>query len=185
MKENNIIDMYGKANVAGRLKIIWDNYAKIPKELMKAEKIIIYKIKAEREYIRSHNRENLSTRVQTSVISNPTESEALDNILLEEAFITGRIDAKFVENIEEIDGYREDIRRINNMRMDYELFTVLIETLEEKEVRIIKPFLLHEKSGYELADQENITYAAVRKRIEKVKRIIYGEMIECMEYLRK
>ena len=184
MKEKSLIDKYRAADVNGRLIIMFKNYARLPRELRKAEKIIIYKIKAEREYIRSHNRDTLSTRVQSSSISNPTENEAIDNALLEDAFNTGRIDERFLENIEEADAYREDIRIISIMRMDYDLLNEVIDGLDEKEIRIIKPYLSHEKTCYELADDEGLSYAGIKKRISKIRSEICDEMADCLGYMK-
>lgn len=70
------------------------------KVIRKLEKNTQFKIKAEREYLRSHNRGELGVRVQMSNISSPTEDEAIANIEIEEAFKNGEIDSSILKGID-------------------------------------------------------------------------------------
>lgn len=182
MKERDLINKYRNADERERVNILMDNYSVFSKELRKAEKKIIYMIKADREFIRSHNRGNCETRVQTSVITNPTESEAIENALLEEAFNTGKIDERFLASIEEAEVYREDIRMIGIMRMDYGMLSEIVEALEDNEFKIIRPILMRESSISEMARKEDITYVGFRKRLDKIKEKVREELFECLSY---
>lgn len=75
-EETDILRSYRSNDAEGRLAIMLNNYAVFPKIIRKAEKKIQYKIKSEKEYLRSHARCELGVRVQTSGTSDPTFNEA-------------------------------------------------------------------------------------------------------------
>lgn len=82
-EETDILRSYRSNDAEGRLAIMLNNYAVFPKIICKAEKKIQYKIKSEKEYLRSHARGELGVRVQTSGTSDPTFNEASTNIMIE------------------------------------------------------------------------------------------------------
>ena len=137
------LGQYRGADSDGRLDIMMDNFATFPKLIRKLEKKIQYKIKAEREYQRSHSRGELGVRVQSSKLSDTTAEEAIANVTLEEAFATGKVDKGLLKGIDNAAEYEADIRIINVMRMDFELLEEIIEDLERGErARILLLFWL-------------------------------------------
>jgi len=70
------------------------------------------------------------------------------------------------------------------MKMDYELLSEIIDDLVETERRIIKPWLMREKSYIELAEQEKLSYSGIRKRIAKIRTEICEDMKECLGYMK-
>ena len=91
-KDTDLLKSYRVADSEERFSILMDNYAVFPKVIRKAQKKTEYKIKAEREYLRSHSRGELGVRVQTSKKSDTTVEEAIANVTLEEAFATGKVE---------------------------------------------------------------------------------------------
>ena len=90
--DRDLLVSYREADPLGRVEIVFANYHIFPKVIRKMEKKTQYKIKAEREYVRSHNRGELGVRVQMSNLSDTTADEAVVNVMLEEAFETGIVD---------------------------------------------------------------------------------------------
>lgn len=80
-KDTDLLKSYRVADSEERFSILMDNYAVFPKVIRKAQKKTEYKIKAEREYLRSHSRGELGVRVQTSKKSDTTAEEAIANCI--------------------------------------------------------------------------------------------------------
>lgn len=118
IRDTDLLDKYKKANAHKRLDLMMEYYPVFPGMLRKIEKKTEYKIKAEKEYIKSHSRDELGVRVQTSGKSDPTANEAVANVALEEAFKTGDVDKGMLKDVENADEYKETIRMVSIMRMD-------------------------------------------------------------------
>jgi len=108
-EETDILRSYRSNDAEGRLSIMLNNYAVFPKIIRKAEKKIQYKIKSEKEYLRSHARGELGVRVQTSGTSAPTFNEASTNIMIEDAFKTGKVDKGLLNGIKDASLYEKEI----------------------------------------------------------------------------
>lgn len=172
---------YMNADSSERFDIVIDNFSVFPKIIRKMKKKIEYKIKSEREYSRGRNKGSLGIRVQTSVLSNTTQDEAIANVTLEEAFDTGNIDTSILSGIDNVAEYRDDIRTINVMKDDYELIQECIEDLEDSESKLLKGFLSEKKYYKELACEFGISYDSIRRKISKIKADIKEEVTECMK----
>ena len=177
----NILENYKVANPEERFEIMFAHYSFFPKVIRKLEKKTQFKIKAEREYLSSHNRGVLGVRVQTSNISSPTEDEAIANIEIEEAFKTGEIDSSLLKGIDNATQYEEDIRITRLMRMDYELLEEMIEDLEDEETKIIKEYLVNKRFLNEIAVEFGMSYETVKRKIRIIKEDLLEEIIECLE----
>ena len=70
---------------------------------------------------------------------------------------------------------------VSIMKMDFELLEEIIEDLDTDESRLIKRYLLEGKMYKEIADEENKSYDAIKKRMEKIRGKIHDEMIECLK----
>lgn len=180
-EETDILRSYRSNDAEGRLSIMLNNYAGFPKIIRIAEKKIQYKIKSEKEYLRSHARGELGVRVQTSGTSDPTFNEASTNIMIEEAFKTGEVDKGLLKGIKDASVYEEEIRLVSIMRMDFELLEEIIEDLDESDSKIMKQYLVEGRLFKEIADEEGRTYEAIKKRMERIRAEIREEILECLE----
>lgn len=179
-KDKDFIMTYRQAKAEERLAIMLDNYCTFPKMIRKMEKKISYKIKSEREYMKSHSRGELGVRVQTSGTSDPTASEAIDNVMLEEAFKTGDVDGSILRGFDNAAEYEADIRILSIMRMDFELLVEIIDDLYEEDSEWMKSYLGKEKLLKEIAVDKGRTYDAMKKRVAKIKEEIREEILECL-----
>lgn len=179
--KTDILRSYRSNDAEGRLAIMLNNYAVFPKIIRKAEKKIQYKIKSEKEYLRSHARCELGVRVQTSGTSDLTFNEASTNIMIEEAFKTGEVDKGLLKGIKDASVYEEEIRLVSIMRMDFELLEEIIEDLDENDSKIMKQYLVEGRLFKEIADEEGRTYEAIKKRMERIRAEIREEILECLE----
>lgn len=135
----------------------------------------------EKEFVRSHSRCELGVRVQTSNLSNTTADEAITNVTMEEAFNTGIIDKGLLRGVENASIYEADIRIISVMKMDYELLEEIIEDLAEHDSKILKQYLVERRIMKKIVIDEDRTYEAIRKRIERIKADIHEEIIDCLQ----
>lgn len=134
----NILENYKVANPEERFEIMFAHYSFFPKVIRKLEKKTQFKIKAEREYMRSHNRGELGVRVQNSNISSPTEDEAIANIEIEEAFKTGEIDSSLLKGIDNATQYEENTQ----LRPTFAVFGGIAE-IGDKTVNIFSTIAQH------------------------------------------
>ena len=179
--ESNLLSSYRMADPEGRLEIMFANYHVFPKMIRKMEKKTKYKIKAEKEYVRSHNRGELGVRVQTSNLSDITADEAIDNVMLEDALKTGDIAAGLLKGIDNASEYEADIRTISIMKDDYELVEECIEDMDEQDSLLMKGYFLERKIYKEMACEFNMSYDSVKRRIRFLKEYIKEDIIDCLE----
>ena len=179
--DKDLLSSYRMADPRGRLEIVFDNYHIFPKVIRKMEKKTKYKIKAEREYMRSHSRGELGVRVQTSNLSDVTADEAIANVTIEEAFVTGALDTGILQGIENASEYEADIRIISIMKDDFELVEECVEDMDDVDSRLMKGFLVQRKYIKELACDFNLSYDTVKRRIRTLKDCIRDDVIDCME----
>lgn len=180
IKDSDILASYKAANPEGRFEIMYEHFSFFPKVITKIEKKMKYKIKADREYLRSHSKGELGVRVQTSNLSDPTADEAVANVSLEEAFMTGEAGGQLLKGLENADKYREDIRYISIMRMDYGLFVDCIEGLDEEENLLMTEYLSNKKYLKEIAVDLNMSYANVKIKLREIKQSLMDEVTECI-----
>ena len=143
--DRDLIGSYRTADPQGRLEIVFANYHIFPKVIRKMEKKTQYKIKAEREYIRSHAKGELGVRVQTSNLSDTTADEAIANVTLEETFTTGVVEEGMLRGIDNASEYEADIRIISIMKDDYELIEECVEDLDDEDCQLMKALLVQRK----------------------------------------
>ena len=180
-KEKDYLTAYRSLNAEGRLNLMITNYNTFPKITRKMEVKTRYRIKSEKEYMRSHLRGELGVRVQSSKLSDPTFEEASTNIMLDKAMETGEAEGGLLNGIENAERYEADIRIISIMRMDYELLSEIVEDLDEDESCWMKDFLTKRKLLKEIASERGLSYETIKRRAYELRNDIREEIIECLE----
>lgn len=180
-KEKDYLTAYRSLNAEGRLNLMINNYSTFPKIIRKMEVKTRYRIKSEKEYMRSHLRGELGVRVQSSRLSDPTFEEASTNIMLDKAMETGEAEGGLLNGIENAERYEADIRIISIMRMDYELLSEIVEDLDEDESCWMKDFLTKRKLLKEIASERGLSYETIKRRAYELRNDIREEIIECLE----
>ncbi len=179
-KEADILADYKIATPEERFEIMFQNYTVFPKAIKKLERKTQYKIKADREYYRSHHRGELGVRVQTSNISSPTEDEAIADIEIEEALKSGRVDRNLLKDFDDAGAYIEDIRFISIMRMDYELLVDCVASLDDDENLIITEYLNNRKFLKEIAVEHEMSYSNMKRKYKLIKAALMDDVVECL-----
>lgn len=179
-KDSDMLRMYRDSVPEERFELLMQHFGVFPKMLRKLEKKIEYKIKAEREHVKSQRRGELGVRVQTSDLSDPTAKDAIINVVIKEGVQNGEIDGNLLKGLENAKEYEEEVRVIRIMRMDFELLEEIIEDLEETDSRLIKQYIQEGRYVKEIAVEEGKSYNAVMKRITRIRAEIKEEIIECL-----
>ncbi len=178
--QKDILQAYREADAEGRYGILMKNYVTFPKILRKLEKMTLYRIKIELEHGRGKSILEAGIRVQTSGTSDKTANEAIENVLLEDAFATGEVAPGLLKGIDNAAGYVADISMIRIMRLDYELLEELIEDLDEADTRVFKKYMLDGCFFKEIADAEGKSYEAIKKRMDRIRTDLKNDMVECL-----
>ena len=160
-KDKDFMQAYRSSDAEGRLKIMMDNYCVFPKLIRKMEKKMQYRIKYEKDYLRSSYRGELGVRVQTSKMSDPTFEEAATNIMIETALKIGKDEDGLLNGIENAAEYEADMKILSVMRMDYELLEEIIEDLADDDSKWLKEYLSGEKLLKEIAAELGKSYIAM------------------------
>ena len=181
VKEKDFLTEYRGSDAEGRLNLMIDNYSSFPKIIRKMEVKTKYRIKCEKEYLRSRSRGELGVRVQTSNLSDPTFDEAATNIMIDKALETGESEGGLLKGIENAAQYEANIRIISIMRMDYELLSEIIEDLDDDESTWMKDFLTKHKMLKEIANERGVSYDTIKRRAYELRCDIREEIIECLE----
>jgi len=179
--ETDILLRYSQASAVERVEIMLDKFHYFPKMVHRQQKKTEYKIKSEREYLRSHNRADLGVRVQSSKISDTTAEEAIANVMLEEAFKTGDVSDGQLKGIENAEEYERQIRIISIMKMDYDLLSDLVGDLDDLDNQILSLFLVKKMYIKEIAAETGMSYDYTKRRIKTLKEELTLEVAECIQ----
>lgn len=180
-KEKDFLTTYRASDAEGRLNLMINNYSAFPKIIRKMEVKTRYRIKCEKEYVRSRSRGELGVRVQTSKLSDPTFDEATTNIMIDEALKTGEAEGGILNGIENAEQYEADIRIISIMKMDFELLAEIVEDLDDDDSCWMKEFLTKRKMLKEIANERGVSYDTLKRRAYELRCNIREEIIECLE----
>ncbi|MCR5205435.1 MAG: hypothetical protein K6E47_10285 [Lachnospiraceae bacterium] len=179
--KTDFLTLYRQADADGRFDLMMANFTKFPGIIKNAEVKTMYRIRSEREYLRSRSRDELGVRVQGSGMADTTSEEAMDIATIKESFITGRLPKAMLKGVEGAEDYLEDIRTISLMHMDYELLQGIVATLEENEAKLFRMHVVEGQYFKEIADEEGQHPEYVRKRMQKLRNRLRDDMVELLE----
>lgn len=172
------IDEYLGSDVSKRFDFLYENFSIIKPLIRNYRQEIITDVVDMKECKRRAENGELGVRIQVSIRpGGPTEKKAISNVMVAKAIDEGFLDDQFFEDTDNPD---ELIRRVTIYHMvnsDYEEFRSKLETLAPTEQRILKPYLLREKSMMDLAEDMGIDYRSAVKKIYRIKKKL-GEKVE-------
>lgn len=173
----NIIIKYANSDGYGKINIICNNYSNFLCMVDVHEKRIKREIIEEKLFNRTEDRGNLGVRVKTSrSCSSPVETEALNNVELDEAISTGRVPAGLIVGTDDDETHTLEIMTLKIMRDNYKEFLKNLDSLQKKEKRLFMNYLESDKELEEIADDEGILYHSMVQKIAKVKHNLVFQM---------
>ncbi len=179
--ENDFLHIYRNADPKKKLDILLKNYSAVPRKIDFFQIKIRNDIKNEQEYLRGQRRGEIGVRVQTSKKSNPTEEEAISNLTLDEAFLTGEINRSVLNGIENASKYEADIKTVSVLKSDYELLSLIVDNLDETDGELLRLRYIEKKTLSVIGDKFEIHEDTVRKRLKIILEEIDGEILGSFE----
>lgn len=169
LRLESVVEDYRRASVNQRIDMILQNFSRFEAIIDCFEKNLSIQIKEEVDYNRHAARGNLGVRVQTSAIANSTQNIACDRDSIEKAVKAG----DYITALQGADNYethRAEILTLQKMRNDYYRVNNLVNSLDPRERRIFKKYILKEATITDIADVENLTFESVKTRIKKSRK---------------
>lgn len=165
------IDKYLLGDVAERFNFLYENYSVLKPLIKNYREEIIMDVIEMKSYNRRANCGDLGVRVQVSLgISNPTANQAISNISIAKAVDEGFLDDEFFEDTDDPDELVRRVTIYHVVTRDYQTFISKLETLDPLEQRVLKPYLLREKSMADLAEDMGIDYRSAVKKVYRIKK---------------
>ncbi len=130
-----IVGKYIDAGIEERIQIILENYPNFMEILDGYEESLKFLIINERRATRRKAMGDLGIKVMASGISDKTSSEAIDRVMLSEAFKSGNIDDE-LKDVECPEEFLKEALTIKDMRDDYYLLKSQIKTLPWNDYKI-------------------------------------------------
>lgn len=178
----SIIEIYARADAAGRVDIICKNYSNFIGIVDGYTEGLRYMIESEKAYNRKKNHGDLGVRVQSSGIhSDITADTAISNVITRDAIIACDFSGDVLAGVDRGEKYRKDAYTLRRMRADYELFNQQLCILGRNELRIFRGYLSGEKDIGEIAEEEGIQYESAAQKVRRAKVKIKVQMVGFLE----
>lgn len=171
------IDDYIGVQPEEQFEFIYTHYPIMKNLLTDYLEDLIDEVIEQKAYNRRAANGDLGVRVQISIgISSPTEKQAINHMTIEKAIVDGVLDEEFFEDT---DNQEELIRKVtcyHAVSEDVKTFTKKLGSLEQQDQKILKPYLLGQKSMSDLAEDMGIDYRSAIKHIYRVKKRLIAKV---------
>ncbi len=174
----NIYQLYEEGTAKERAELIYSNFDSFAGILEDYKARLIYKIQAEEQFWRCHNRDELGVRIQNlGNYDDPTAQEVLDRISLEKSFEG----TEQIELSDQIGSERKRILRRKHhvliiMGEEYCLFDKHLRTLRLTDQNLIIPYLRRTKDYCQMAEENRVSEGSIRQRIYRIHKLLIEDM---------
>lgn len=175
--EASIVKQYEDADFSKRVDIMLDNFASFTTQIEISFDAIKYRIKEDRAFARRQDKGDLGVRVQSSGTGSPTEREALENIEIEEALQKKDFSGAIFKNVDDVDEIKREIYVMEIMKLDYQMLEKHLRLLKKRDQKLLRDFLEDGKELEDIAEEENLTYEAIRSRIRRARSQVKCNMV--------
>ena len=168
-----VIQLFRKADNKTRVGLICDNYSCfeniIDADINSLKNTVADEIRSMKSSRRTGAAE-LGVRVQGGGgISDPTFNEAANNTMIEIAIQTCDFSNGIIEGIEHEQYVMERAEVLRTMKHDLDSFKMQLGCLQDEEKVYFMPYLLKQKTIYDLADELGFTYKTTYRKIDKIR----------------
>ena len=174
----NMYESYETGSAKERAELIFSHYCSFNAIMDDCRTRLFYEIQTEEQFSRSRHKDELGVRIQNmGHHSDPTATEAVNNVMLEESIEgNGQL---YISNVVPAD-VKERLERkhyvLMVMREEFSAFDKHLYTLMPEEQKVIIPLLNHSKDYYELADEIGISVETLRKRASRIHKEFIDDM---------
>lgn len=172
------IDEYLGSDVGKRFDFLYENYSVIKPIINNFKEDLVSDVYEMKTYNRRAANGDLGVRIQISIgMSNPTADEAMKRSTITKAIDDGYLDDEFFEDT---DDPQDLIRRITIYKLvsaDYKEFKKKLDEMNPFDQRVIKPYILKEKSMNELSEEMGIEYRSAVMKVYRIRKKLSGLVI--------
>lgn len=171
------IDDYIGVKPEEQFEFIYTHYPIMKNLLTDYREDLIDEVIEQKSYNRRTANGDLGVKVQISIgISSPTEKQAINHMTIEKAIVDGVLDEEFFEDT---DNQEKLIRKVTcyyAVSEDVKTFTKKLGSLEQQDQKILKPYIMGQKSMSDLAEDMGIDYRSAIKHIYRVKKRLIAKV---------
>lgn len=165
------IDEYIGGAPEEQFDFIYTHFSIIKNLLTDYREDLIDEVIEQKAYNRRAANGDLGVRVQISIgINNPTEKQAISHTMIEKAITSGILDEDFFEDTDNPEDLVKKVTCYHAVNEDVKTFTKKLESMEQRDQKILKPYLTGQKSMSDLADEMGIDYRSAVKHVYRVKK---------------
>lgn len=172
------IDEYLGSGVEKRFEFLYFNYAIVKRLAKNYREDLIRDVEDMKAYNRRNANGDLGVRIQIGTgPARPTQTLAENKTLIAQAIDTRYLDDGFFKDT---DDPQELIRRVelyHAVSKDYETFKMKLEAMDPDDLKILKPYLLRQKTINDLANEMEIEYRSAVMRIYRIKKKLSDNVI--------
>ena len=179
MSGPSFIEEYGNSDSDERVDIMLNYFQEFPSIIEGQRKILVLKIKNEREYMRQRQNDDLGAVILSSEMSDPTAREAIENVYIEDIVLNGNDISELTHDMKygEKRVFHRQFYILEKMQEEYTILQTQLFFLNSNEKKILE---LYTESGHDfqkIADQEGIQIESARRRVWEIRKKIKSKVV--------
>lgn len=180
------IDKYYEEIPERQFEFLYENFS-IQKEILEDyREDLIDEVIEQKAYNRRSDRGDLGVRVQVTVgTGNPTMNLSIEHLTIEQAIDKGVLDDDFFKDTDDQEELIRKVSCYHRINEDFRIFNSKLGTMSLKDQRILRPYLLQEKSLDDLAEDLGIDYHSAVKHIYRIKKKLIEKVEPKLERLNR
>jgi len=165
------IERYAGGEPEEQFDFLYENFSILQDLLKDFREELITEVMEQKAYNRRSQSGDLGVRIQVSMgTGNPTMNKAIEHMTVAQAIDEGLLDEDFFEDTDNKQDLIRKVTSYHRVNRDLETFTSKLGTMTPKDQRIIRPYLLREKTMDDLADDLGIDYRSAVKHVYRIKK---------------
>ena len=165
------IETYEGADVMQRITFLCDHYTVMESMISNFREDLISDVMDQKASSHRGEGEGLGVRIQVAFYRNndPTANQGINRNVIAKAIDEGCLDEDFFEGTEDREGLIRKVTSYHMANREYQRFAKKLKEMEPRERDVFLPYIKREKSLDDIADELQIGYDSVVKRICRIK----------------
>lgn len=159
---------YEKAGPEEKVRFILSNFSGFEMIISSYESCIRISIEEECRYNKRKKEGDPGVRVQDGFLPDPTLSQAVRNIEIDDAIRSGDIN-RVLEYTDEPQMHRKDCFILSDMRSDYRYTVNAIRCLKPAEQKLYMDYITGKTDLYRIAEECGIQYQSAKNKIARIR----------------
>ena len=165
------LEAYASFDATKRIWFLCENYTVMEPMIRNFRERLIDEV-ADQKYDSHHAKdEGLGVRIQVAFCrqNDPTYNQAVNRNEIAKAIDDGYLDECFFEGTSNREELIRKVSSYHFAKREYGQLSKALKEMNPKDRAVILPFMRKEKSIYDLAEDMQITYKAVQKKLKRIK----------------